>query len=115
MSATSFGGSFNLLETNDTWLKEMFNQKLKRAAVDGTFPFLKHVPFMPPSIAIEMNKMIDGIIHKRRKENSELKNEGTSKKDLVQIFVDTNEADPISFSEAHIREEMFLFMYVFKN
>ena len=28
----------------------------------------------------------------------------------MQIFVDTNEANPLSFSQAHIREEMVLFM-----
>ena len=48
--------------------------------------------------------MIDGIISKRRAEK------GPVKKDLVQIFLESHEADPVAFTHQHIREEMALFM-----
>jgi cytochrome P450 len=107
MSATSFGGSFNLVVEDDQRLKDMFIKRLARAAIDAQFPFLKHVPFVPPSNAKDMNVYIDRIIAKRRKE---IEVGDPAKKDLVQILVDTNDADPVGFSTAHIREEMMLFM-----
>jgi cytochrome P450 len=110
MSATSFGGSFNLVVSNDSELKDMFIRRLARAAIDAQFPFLKHVPFVPPTNAKEMNIYIDRIIDKRRKE---IEAGEPVKKDLVQILVDTHNADPTGFSNAHIREEMMLFMLVF--
>lgn len=109
MSATSFGGSFNLVETNDTKLKDMFVRRLKKTALDGTFPLIKHLPFLA-SVTREMNTLIDGIIAKRRKLNAAAGEK--PKKDLVQIFVDTNDFNPSTFTQAHIREEMILFMYV---
>jgi cytochrome P450 len=104
MSSTSFGGSFNLVKSNDSKVKDMFINRLKRATVDIMFPWVQYLPFVPPSTEQDMKNMIDNIIAKRRAEK------GAKKKDLVQIFVDTNDADPVSFSEMHIREEMTLFM-----
>jgi hypothetical protein len=104
MSSTSFGGSFNLVKSNDSKVKDMFINRLKRATVDIMFPWIQYLPFVPPSTEQDMKNMVDNIIAKRRAEK------GTKKKDLVQIFVDTNDADPVSFSEMHIREEMTLFM-----
>ncbi|KAH9207521.1 cytochrome P450 [Leptodontidium sp. 2 PMI_412] len=104
MSATSFGGSFNLVASNDKKLKNLFLDRLKRAAIDAQFPIIKYLPFVPPSQSEEFNNMIDDIISKRRAEK------GPVKKDLVQIFLESNDADPIAFSHLHIREEMSLFM-----
>ncbi|PVH81743.1 cytochrome P450 [Cadophora sp. DSE1049] len=104
MSATSFGGSFNLVASNDKKLKNIFHDRLKRAAVDAQFPFIKYLPFVPPSQSEEFNSMIDGIISKRRAEK------GPVKKDLVQIFIESHDADPVAFTHQHIREEMSLFM-----
>ncbi|KAH7408064.1 cytochrome P450 [Cadophora sp. MPI-SDFR-AT-0126] len=104
MSATSFGGSFNLVASNDKKLKNLFHDRLKRAAVDAQFPFIKYLPFVPPSQSEEFNNMIDGIISKRRAEK------GPVKRDLVQIFLESHEEDPVAFTHQHIREEMALFM-----
>ncbi|KAK0099435.1 hypothetical protein ONS96_008459 [Cadophora gregata f. sp. sojae] len=104
MSATSFGGSFNLVPSNDKKLKNMFHDRLKRAAIDSQFPFFKYLPFVPPSQSDEFNNMIDDIISKRRAEK------GPVKRDLVQIFIESHEADPVAFTHRHIREEMALFM-----
>ncbi|KAL2073943.1 hypothetical protein VTL71DRAFT_11269 [Oculimacula yallundae] len=104
MSATSFGGSFNLVTSNDKKLKTLFHDRMKRAAIDAQFPFIKYLPFVPPSQSEEFNSMIDGIIAKRRAEK------GPPKKDLIQIFLESNDADPVAFSHLHVREEMSLFM-----
>ncbi len=106
MAASSFGGSLNLVASNDKKLKNLFMDRLKRAAVDAQFPFFKHIPFVGESISEDFNNMIDSIIARRRAEK------GPVKKDLVQIFIDSNDSDPIAFSHLHIREEMALFMLV---
>ena len=103
MSATSFGGSFGLVRSDDSKFKEMFMDRVKRAAVDAQFPFVKYLPFIPP-IQSKMNDISDEVIAKRRAQK------GANKKDLVQIFVDTNEANPVAFSDKHVQEEMALFM-----
>lgn len=107
MGATSFGGSFNLVVSDDAKLKNMFMKRLQRVAIDAQFPFVKYLPFVPPSNVEEFNTMIDKIVARRRKENKE---KGVAKRDLVQIIIDNNDADPVGFTEAHIREEMLLFM-----
>jgi cytochrome P450 len=107
MSATSFGGSFKLVASGDTKLKNIFLDRLKRAAIDSQFPFLKYIPFTPPSMSEDFNAMIDRIIAARR---DEMKGKSSGKKDLLQMFIETHDADPIAFSELHMREEMALFM-----
>ncbi|KAE8448885.1 hypothetical protein EG329_008681 [Mollisiaceae sp. DMI_Dod_QoI] len=104
MSATSFGGSFGLVESNDTKMKNMILDRLKRAALDSHLPFIKYLPFVPPSQGEEMNNMIDNIVANRKAESQK------PKKDLLQIFVDVNKANPEAFSHSHVREEMSLFM-----
>lgn len=105
MASASFGGSFNLVESDDRNQKELFNSYLKRVAIDAQFPFLKYVPFLTPSSSIVAG-LIDRIVLKRRQE-MEI---GIEKKDLLQILVDTNNANPIEFSHKHIQAEMILFM-----
>jgi len=102
MSATSFGGSLGLVASDDAKLKNMFMNRLKRSAIDAQFSFIKNLPFVPEPNA-QMNKLIHEIVAKRRQL-------GEKKKDLVQIFVDTHDADPVSFSQKHLQEEMVLFM-----
>jgi len=85
----------------------MFTKRFTRVTIDAMLPFLKYLPFMPPSISDDINNVIDEIVRKRRKENAET---GVVKKDLLQIFLDTNDADPVGFSMKHLREEMHLFM-----
>jgi cytochrome P450 len=107
MSAASFGGSFNLVESDDTKQKDLFNSYLKRVAIDAQFPFVKYLPGIPSASSMVAD-LIDRIVSKRREEMEK----GIVKKDLLQIFVETNNADPVSFSEKHIHAEMLLFMSV---
>lgn len=105
MASASFGGSFNLVESDDSKQKDMFNSYLKRVAIDAQFPFLKYLPFVSPASSM-IAEAIDKIVSKRREE---MKN-GVQKKDLLQILVDTNIADPVDFSPKNIEAEMILFM-----
>jgi len=107
MSATSFGGSFGLVASNDHKVKQAFSDRLKHAAVDAQFPFLKYLPFMPPSMNDDFNNMITDIVSKRR---SEMTAKSPVKRDLLQLFIDSNDADPVAFTDLHLREEMSLFM-----
>lgn len=107
MSATSFGGSFNLVSSDDQKVKSAFLDRLKQAALDAQFPFLRYMPFMPPSINQKFNDMITDIVSKRRSEMSQ-KLEPT--RDLLQLLIDTHNTDPVSFTDLHMREEMALFM-----
>lgn len=104
MSATSFGGSFDSVRTNDNYLKNLFIQHLQETAVDTNFPFLKWLPSIRPRKSAEMDKITDGIVSKR------LNSKDQTRKDLLQIFLDTHKTNPESFSDKHIKEEMRLFM-----
>jgi hypothetical protein len=105
MSATSFGGSFNLVESDDTKQKDLFNSYLRRVAIDAQFPFIKHLPRVPSAISM-VSDLIESIVSKRRHEMQK----GIRKQDILQIFVDTNNTDPVVFTDKHIRGEMILFM-----
>jgi hypothetical protein len=107
MSAASFGGSFNLVISDDSRQKDLFSSYLKRVALDGQFPFFKYLPGVKPA-SFMVAPLIHRIVSKRREEVEK----GISKKDLLQIFIDTNRADPVSFTDKHIRDEMILFMSV---
>jgi cytochrome P450 len=107
MSATSFGGSFGLVASNDQKAKSAFVDRLKQAALDAQFPFLRYMPFMPPSINKEFNDMITRIVSTRRKE---MASKAPPQRDLLQLLIDTQDSDPVGFTDLHMREEMALFM-----
>lgn len=107
MSAASFGGSFNLVVSDDDTQKNIFNSYLRRVALDAQFPFIRYIPGIPPASSMTTD-LIEKIVSKRRQEMEK----GINKKDILQIFIDTNNADPVSFTEKHIRGEMILFMQV---
>jgi len=107
MSATLFGGSFSLVESDDQTLKNMFVTRLKLAALHHSIPFAKYLPFLPSDGSGEMRAFLDGIIAKRRQE---IVQKGVVKRDLFQIFIELNEANPVDFSLDHLRGSMLLFM-----
>jgi len=108
MSAASFGGSFNLVESDDNTQKNIFNSYLRRVALDAQFPLLRHLPGVPSASSM-ISGLVERIVSKRRQEMEK----GVMKKDILQIFVDTHNADPISFTDKHIHDEMILFMQVY--
>jgi len=110
MSAASFGGSFNLVISDDSKQKGLLTSYLQRVAIDAQFPFIKYLPGVNPASSM-VSGLVDRIILKRREEMEK----GINKKDLLQILMDTNKADPMSFTDKHIQEEMILFMSVFSS
>jgi hypothetical protein len=78
---------------------------MRRLALDAQFTFIKYLPGVPPASS-EISVLINRIVSRRRQEMEK----GIAKKDILQIFIDTNNADPVSFTEKHIQEEMILFM-----
>jgi hypothetical protein len=109
MSATSFGGSFELTKTDDSTTRNIFQKQLIIAALHSQFTFLQYIPFTPPKHSPDMDDMIRRIVSKRRKAMEA----GEKKKDLLQIFMDTHDAHPNEYTEKHVTEEMRLFMSVF--
>ncbi len=80
---------------------------MRRVAIDAQFPFVRYLPGVPSASSV-ISGLIERIVSRRRKEMEK----GITKKDILQMFIDTNNADPVSFTEKHIRDEMILFMYV---
>jgi cytochrome P450 len=63
---------------------------------------------MPSLRSPEMDEMIQGIISKRRKAMEARE----PKQDLLQILIDTHDANPEEFTMMHVHEEMRVFMFV---
>jgi cytochrome P450 len=106
MSATSLGGSFNLVSTNNTKLKKTFMSILMKGAINGQFPYLRYLPFWPEVVPANINKILDDIIHRRETTNH------PARKDLVQILLDAHQADPVAYPEQRVRDDLTVFMYV---
>jgi hypothetical protein len=109
MSATSLGGSVNLVTSNDLTLKKSLARALKLASLQSQAPWLRYVPGVMNLLGYltaEMNNVVEEIITRRRAET------GPVQRDLLQIILDANEADPVFFPEQRIREEVKLFMCV---
>lgn len=104
MSATSFGGSFDSVRSSNTHFKSLFLKHLKESALVASFTFLKWLPFVKLNTVAQLDKITDDIISKRHGAG------GQARKDLLQIILDAHKADPNSFSEKHVKEEMRLFM-----
>lgn len=106
MSATSLGGSFNIVTSNNNKLKKTFMSRLIRAAINGQLPYLRYIPFWPQPIPAEMNKMLEEVLDRRERAGKPVK------KDLVEIILDAHQTDPITFPEMRMRDEVTMFMYV---
>ncbi|PMD36797.1 cytochrome P450 [Hyaloscypha variabilis F] len=104
MSATSLGGSFNLVTSNNTKLKKTFMSILIKAAINGQFPYLRYIPFWPQAIPPDMNRMLDDVLDRRESVGK------PAKKDIVQIILDAHQMDPIGFPEMRMRDEVTMFM-----
>jgi len=107
MSATAFGGSFNMVTSNDIATKEDITQFFQRAAINMVLPWLKYLPFVPPLQSPRLVKMTQDIIATRKAEMAQKKQ---VKKDILQIILDGHEADPVAIPELRIRDEMNTFM-----
>jgi hypothetical protein len=104
MSATSLGGSFNLVATNNTKLKKIFVSTLIKAVINGQLPYLRYLPFWPHPISASMNKMLDDVLDRRESLGKPVK------KDIVQIILDAHQTDPVAMPELRMRDEITMFM-----
>ncbi|KAG4420054.1 hypothetical protein IFR04_006813 [Cadophora malorum] len=105
LTATVFGESWNLTKTNNTHLKEIFSRQLQKMLVHAQFPFLKYLPFVPNPVDPEIEQRLSGILSKRRSLGTK-----NTKKDLLQMLIDTKEKYPSEYLEGHIKADMTLFM-----
>jgi hypothetical protein len=109
MCATSLGGSFNLVTSNDFTLKKCLGRGLKLASLQGQVPWIRYIPGFTTAfnyLMADINNVVEDIITRRRAET------GPVQRDLLQIMLDANAADPVFFSEQRLREEIKLFMCV---
>ncbi len=106
MSATSLGGSSHLVISNNNKLKKSFMSMLIRAGINAQLPYPRYLPFWPPVVSADTNKMLDDVLYKREIIGRPVK------KDLVQIILDAHQTDPINFPEVRLRDEITMFMYV---
>ncbi len=104
MSATSFGGSFESVRTNDNYLKSLILGFEKENALYMAFRVLEWLPFLPERRTSKMEKVTNAIISKRRAEKDQ------SRKDLLGIFLDSYDTNPDTFTRSHLMAEMRLFM-----
>jgi cytochrome P450 len=109
MSATSFGGSFNMVSSNDITLKESITQLFARQVLTGIFPFARYLPFVPPGQSPSLVQMTEEIIATRK---AEMAKKHAVKKDILQIILNAHDADPEHYTEQRVRDEMNMFMYV---
>ena len=108
MAATSFGGSRNLVASEDTRFRSLLWSRLTQSAIHSQLPWLKYLPFVPVQ-STELDDMIDKTVAQRRRDKEEGKE---IKRDLVQIVIENHDADPENYTIKHLRQEIGLFMYV---
>jgi hypothetical protein len=106
MGATSLGGSFNSLASNNNSIKKSLGSTMIRGAIITQFPYLRYLPFWPQIFSADMEKRIDQVLNRREKTGE------VAKKDLVQIILSEHQEDPIGFPEERVRDEIFMFMCV---
>jgi hypothetical protein len=82
MTATSFGGSFDLVRNNSPVLRDLIEKQLFRNIVHGFIPFLKYVPLAPPEQVTEMKTLLIDIVAKRKRE---IESGKEIKRDLLQV------------------------------
>jgi hypothetical protein len=104
MSATSFGGSFNLVISKDADIKKQFTDMLTRIVIHSRLRFLRYLPFVPPIMGSEIKTLLKNIIARRQSET------GPVKRDIVQIIMDAHQADPVAFPEKRVPDEIAFFM-----
>ncbi|KAE9365295.1 cytochrome P450, partial [Stipitochalara longipes BDJ] len=107
MSATAFGGSLNMVASNDITLKESITQLFARQAITFLLPVARYLPFIPPGQSPSLIKMTEDIIATRKIEMGQKRE---VKKDILQIILDAHDTDPELYTEQRVRDEMNMFM-----
>ena len=109
MSATSLGGSMNVVSSNDIVLKESIAQVMTRLALDFIFPIAKYLPFILPGQSLTLLKMTEDILATRKAMIAE---KVEVKKGLFQIILNNHYADPVLYPETRVRDKMIMLMHI---
>ncbi|KAF4784846.1 cytochrome P450 [Colletotrichum scovillei] len=104
MSATAFGGSFELVKNGEHPIRKKFSESFKRGTIYQLLPFLKYIPFLPKFRDPELAQLISDIIEKRQASTDKL-----AKPDLLQLLLDTHERNPETLSRIEVFSEMLVF------
>ncbi|KAK1510254.1 hypothetical protein CABS01_07926 [Colletotrichum abscissum] len=104
MSATAFGGSFELVKNGEHPIRKKFSESFKRGTIYQLLPFLKYIPFLPKFRDPELAQLISDIIEKRQASTDKL-----AKPDLLQLLLDTHEENPETLSRIEVFSEMLVF------
>ncbi|PMD30788.1 cytochrome P450 [Hyaloscypha variabilis F] len=107
MSATAFGGSFNMVTSNDVTLKESITQLFARQVITFLFPIARYLPFIPSGQSPSLIKMTEDIIATRQ---AEMAQKLEVKKDILQIILNAQQTNPELYTEQRVRDEMNMFM-----
>jgi cytochrome P450 len=107
MSASAFGGSLNMVSSNDITLKESITQLFSRQVLTSAFPLVRYLPFIPPAQSPSLVKMTEDIIATRKAEMAQKRN---VKKDILQIILNAHTEEPELYTEQRVRDEMNMFM-----
>ena len=107
MSATAFGGSLNMVSSNDITLKESITQLFSRQVITAIFPLARYLPFIPPPQTPSLVKMTEDIIATRK---AEMAQKRKVKKDILQIILNAHNEEPDLYTEQRVRDEMNMFM-----
>jgi len=106
MSATSFGGSFDLVRSDDSTLRNALKEKTIRSATISALPYISYI--LPPTKGAEkVDRIINAVLDKRLGQPEDKK-----KKDLLQILLNVHDQNPTEFSQTHLKDEMQNMMYV---
>ncbi|OHF01158.1 hypothetical protein CORC01_03472 [Colletotrichum orchidophilum] len=104
MSATAFGGSFELVKNGEHPIRKKFSESFKRGTIYQLLPFLKYIPFLPKFRDPELAQLVNEIIEKRQASTDKL-----AKPDLLQLLLDTHEKNPETLSRIEVFAEMLVF------
>ncbi|KAK1716495.1 cytochrome P450 [Colletotrichum lupini] len=96
MSATAFGGSFELVKNGEHPIRKKFSESFKRGTI--------YIPFLPKFRDPELAQLISDIIEKRQASTDKL-----AKPDLLQLLLDTHEKNPETLSRIEVFSEMLVF------
>lgn len=96
-----------MASSNDVALQESMNQFMMRGAIDAILPFVKYLPFIPPCQSPSLVELTQQFMETRR---AAVARKGQVKKDILQMFLNSQDADPVAFSDMRILDEMNTFM-----
>ncbi|KAL6924129.1 hypothetical protein FSST1_001403 [Fusarium sambucinum] len=105
IGATTFGGSFNVVENGSHPLPSRLKAGMKISAVMQLISWIKYIPFLPKRDPY-IEEFTFNIVDKRRKESGDVKHQ-----DLLQHLVDVSDDSPGSeFRTSDVQDESVILL-----